>query len=81
VPGYELDPWLGLFVPAKVPLETVNRIQAQAARILNAPETKAKLAAQGIEVATSTPSEFARFVREDNARWGRVIRETGIRGE
>jgi tripartite-type tricarboxylate transporter receptor subunit TctC len=81
VPGYELDPWLGLFVPAKVPVETVNRIQAQAARILNAPETKAKLAAQGIDVATSTPSEFARFVREDNARWGRIIRETGIRGE
>jgi tripartite-type tricarboxylate transporter receptor subunit TctC len=81
VPGYELDPWLGLFVPAKVPVETVNRIQAQAARILNAPETKARLAAQGIEVATSTPSEFARFVREDNARWGRIIRETGIRGE
>jgi tripartite-type tricarboxylate transporter receptor subunit TctC len=81
VPGYELDPWLGLFVPAKVPVETVNRIRAQAARILNAPETKARLAAQGIEVATSTPSEFARFVREDNARWGRIIRETGIRGE
>jgi tripartite-type tricarboxylate transporter receptor subunit TctC len=81
VPGYELDPWLGLFVPAKVPGETVARIHAQAARILNAPETKAKLAAQGIDVVTSTPSEFARFVREDNARWGKIIRETGIRGE
>jgi tripartite-type tricarboxylate transporter receptor subunit TctC len=81
VPGYELDPWLGLFVPAKVPLETVARIHAQAERILNAPETKARLAAQGIDVATSTPSDFARFVREDNARWGRIIRETGIRGE
>jgi len=81
VPGYELDPWLGLFVPAKVPVETVDRIQAQAARILNAPQTKAKLAAQGIDIATGTPSEFSHFVREDNARWGRIIRETGIRGE
>jgi tripartite-type tricarboxylate transporter receptor subunit TctC len=81
VPGYELDPWLGLFLPARVPAETVDRIHAQTTRILDAPETKAKLAAQGIDIATSLPSEFARFVREDNARWGRIIRETGIRGE
>ena len=81
VPGYELDPWLGLFAPAGAPLETINRMSAEAARILNAPETKARLAAQGIDVQTSTPSEFARFVREDNARWGEVIRAAGIRAE
>lgn len=81
VPGYELSPWLGLFVPARVAPETVDKIHSQATRILSAPETKARLAAQGIDVSTSTPSEFARFVREDNARWGRIIKETGIRDE
>jgi tripartite-type tricarboxylate transporter receptor subunit TctC len=79
--GYELDPWLGLFAPAGVAAETVNRMSADAARILNAPETRARLAAQGIDVQTSTPQEFARFVRDDNARWGEIIRSAGIRAE
>jgi tripartite-type tricarboxylate transporter receptor subunit TctC len=79
--GYELDPWLGLFAPAGVAAETINRMSADAARILNAPETRARLAAQGIDVQTSTPQEFARFVREDNARWGEVIRAAGIKAE
>jgi tripartite-type tricarboxylate transporter receptor subunit TctC len=81
IPGYELDPWLGLFAPAGAAAETINRMSADAARILNAPETKARLAAQGIDVQTSTPSEFARFVREDYARWGAIIRAAGIRAE
>jgi tripartite-type tricarboxylate transporter receptor subunit TctC len=81
VPGYALDPWLGLFLPAKVPADILNRIHSEIVRVLNAPELKARLAPQGIEVTTSSQAEFARFVREDNARWGKVIREAGIRGE
>ena len=53
VPGYALDPWLGLFLPARVPAEIV----------------------------TNTPAEFSRFIREDHAKWGKVIREAGIKGE
>jgi len=81
VPGYELDPWLGLFMPAKVPQDIVAKVNFEAARILNAPDVKAKLGAQGIEIETSTPADFARFIQEDNARWGKVIREAGIRAE
>jgi len=79
--GYKLDPWLGLFAPAGVAAETINRMSADAARILSAPEARARLAAQGIDVQTSTPQEFARFIREDNARWGEIIRSAGIRAE
>jgi tripartite-type tricarboxylate transporter receptor subunit TctC len=81
VPGYGLDPWLGLFVPAKVSPEIVSRIHAEVVRIVNAPELKAKLAAQGIMIETNSPAEFARAIREDNARWGKVIKEAGIKGE
>jgi tripartite-type tricarboxylate transporter receptor subunit TctC len=81
VPGYALDPWLGLFVPGKVSPELIARINAEVTRILNAPELKARLASQGIEVVTNTPAEFARFVRDDNAKWGKLIKESGIRGE
>jgi tripartite-type tricarboxylate transporter receptor subunit TctC len=59
----------------------VNRIHAETVRIVNAPELKSRLASQGIIIATNSPAEFARFIREDNAHWGRVIREAGIKGE
>jgi tripartite-type tricarboxylate transporter receptor subunit TctC len=81
VPGYALDPWLGLFMPARVPPEILSRVNTDAVRILNAPDLKARLGAQGIDIATNSPAEFARFVREDNAKWGKLIRESGIKGE
>ena len=81
VPGYALDPWLGLFVPAKTPMEVVQKIHLETTKIVNAPELKAKLAAQGIMIETNSPAEFARAIREDNARWGKVIKEAGIKGE
>jgi tripartite-type tricarboxylate transporter receptor subunit TctC len=81
VPGYALDPWLGLFVPAKVSPDIVARINAEVVKILGAPELKARLAAQGIELVTNSPAEFARFIREDNAKWGKIIKDAGIKGD
>jgi tripartite-type tricarboxylate transporter receptor subunit TctC len=81
VTGYALDPWLGLFMPARVPQDILGKANQETTRILNAPELKARLAAQGIEIVTNSPSEFGRFIREDNAKWGRLIREAGIKGE
>jgi tripartite-type tricarboxylate transporter receptor subunit TctC len=81
IPGYALDPWLGLFLPAKVPAETVSRIHGEVVKILGGAELKARLGAQGIMLDTSPPAEFARFVREDNARWGKIIKEAGIKGD
>jgi tripartite-type tricarboxylate transporter receptor subunit TctC len=81
VPGYSLDPWLGLFVPAKTPPEVVTKIHAESVKILNSPDLKAKLGPQGIELATNSPAEFARFIREDNAKWGKIIKDAGIKGD
>jgi tripartite-type tricarboxylate transporter receptor subunit TctC len=81
VPGYELDPWLGLFVPAGIAPQVLQKIHVDITRVLNAPELKARLAPQGIELSTNSPAEFARFIREDNARWGKIIRDAGIKGE
>jgi tripartite-type tricarboxylate transporter receptor subunit TctC len=81
VPGYALDPWLGLFMPAKVPQEVVAKVHGEVLRILNGAELKARLGAQGIELVTSSPAEFARFIRDDNAKWGRIIKEAGIKGD
>jgi tripartite-type tricarboxylate transporter receptor subunit TctC len=81
VNGYSLDPWLGLFMPAKTPQDIVAKVHGEVVRILSGAELKARLGAQGIELVTNSPSEFARFVREDNARWGKIIKEAGIKGE
>ena len=81
LPGYAVDPWLGLFMPAKVPPEIVKRVSAEAARVLSNPDIKAKLAPQGIELVTNSPADFARFIRDEHAKWGKVIKEANIRGE
>ncbi|HYR36147.1 MAG TPA: tripartite tricarboxylate transporter substrate binding protein [Burkholderiales bacterium] len=81
LPGYAVDPWLGLFMPAKVSPEIVKRVSTDVSRVLSSPDVKAKLAPQGIELVTNSPAEFARFIREDNAKWGKLIKEAGIKGE
>ena len=81
VPGYALDPWLGLFVPAKTPRDVVMKIHGEVVKILNSPDLKARLGPQGIELVTNSPADFARFIREDNARWGKLIKEAGIKAD
>jgi tripartite-type tricarboxylate transporter receptor subunit TctC len=81
LPGYALYPWLGMFVPAKTPPDIVARINAEIGRILNSAEVKARLVPQGMDIATGSPEELARVIREDDARWGKVIRDAGIKPE
>ena len=81
VPGYSLDPWLGLFVAAKTPPEILMKIHGEVVKILGSPDLKARLGPQGIELSTNSPAEFARFIREDNAKWGRIIKEAGIKAD
>jgi tripartite-type tricarboxylate transporter receptor subunit TctC len=81
VPGYALDPWLGLFVPAKTPSDVVTKIHGEVVKILGSPDLKSKLGPQGIELVTNSPADFARFIREDNAKWGKIIKEAGIKGD
>jgi tripartite-type tricarboxylate transporter receptor subunit TctC len=79
--GFAVDPWLGLFMPAKVPGDIVKRVNDEVARILAMPDVKAKLAPQGIELLTNSPEDFARFIRAEHEKWGKVIKEANIRGE
>ena len=81
LPGYSIYPWLGLFVPAKTPPEIIARINAESAKIVNSPEVKARLVPQGMDIATGSPDELARIIREDHARWGKVIRDAGVKPE
>ena len=79
--GYSVDPWLGLFMPAKVPADIVKKVNTEVAHVLSREDVKAKLSPQGIELVTQSPEEFSRFIRAEHEKWGKVIKEAGIRGE
>jgi tripartite-type tricarboxylate transporter receptor subunit TctC len=81
VPGFALDVWMGLTMSAKVPAPVVAKVNADLARIVNAPEVKARLAAQGIDVATGSPEALARLIRDDDERWGKIVKTAGMRAE
>ena len=81
LPGFSVDPWLGVFMPARVPADVVKKVNGEIARVLALPDVRAKLAPQGIELVTNSPEEFARFIRDDHAKWGKVIKEANIRAE
>jgi tripartite-type tricarboxylate transporter receptor subunit TctC len=81
VPGFALDVWLGVFMPAGVPKELVGRVNGEIARVLALPEVKSGLAAQGIETLTSTPETLAGIIRDDHARWGKVIADANIKAD
>lgn len=81
VPGVALDVWLGVFMPAGVPADIIAKANADITRALQQPDVKANLAGQGIEVSTSTPEALAATIREDHARWGKVIRDANIKAD
>jgi len=81
VPGYEVVGWNGLVAVAGTPPEIVARLQAEVGKVLRLPEVRERLAALGAEPVGSTPDEFGAFLRAEMTRWGRIIREKGIRSE
>jgi tripartite-type tricarboxylate transporter receptor subunit TctC len=73
--------WQGFFAPAGTPREIVQRLNAEIGRAIAAPDVREKLTAAGAEVVGGSPDDFARIVRDDVERWGKVVRAAGIRGE
>ena len=81
LPGYDMDVWLATMVPSGVPAEIIAKIQAEIAKTLALPDIKERLAQQGIEAATSTTRELATLIREDYARYGKLIKDAGIKAD
>jgi tripartite-type tricarboxylate transporter receptor subunit TctC len=79
VPGYEMSGWNGIFAAKGTPPEIVGRLHSELAEILHTAEVRQEMAALGAEPVGDTPEEFAAFLRAETARWGKIIREKGIR--
>jgi tripartite-type tricarboxylate transporter receptor subunit TctC len=81
LPGYEAVGWFGLLAPAATPRPLVERLSADSNRVLAEREVRARMAALGADPSGNTPAEFARFIRDDQAKWAKLMREAGIRPE
>ena len=81
VPGYEASQWYGVLAPAQTPGEIVKRLHTEVVRILKTPDMRQKLVADGTDPVGSSPDEFARYIRSELAKWGKVARDAGIKPE
>lgn len=79
VPGFEYVTWYGLYVPAATPKDIVARLNRETVRILADPEVVKRFSSQGADPEPSTPSELAKFQREEHERWKKVIRSAKIK--
>lgn len=81
LPGYEAVGWFGLLAPAATPKATVAKLSADANRVLAMRDVREKMLGLGAEPAGNTPEEFASFIRGDQAKWSRLMKEAGITPE
>jgi tripartite-type tricarboxylate transporter receptor subunit TctC len=75
----DISVWLGLVAPKATPQAIVDKLQQKVAQILNDPAVKERFERTGNYVVTSTPAEFAAFMRKEADRWRKILPETGIR--
>ena len=79
VPGYEASAWQGLVAPAGTPDEVIAKLHREVIAILHTPEVSRKLAADGAELSTITPQEFAAYIRNETVKWRKVVQASGAR--
>ncbi len=79
--GYEVTGWFGFVAPAKTPRSVVQRLNAAVVRAVQMPELQERLGNQGAELVGSTPEVFGAYLKAEQAKWAKVIRQGGIKPE
>jgi tripartite-type tricarboxylate transporter receptor subunit TctC len=79
LPGFEVVGWYGVIGPANLPRPIVARLHEELVRILNLPEMRERILADGSEPVGSSPEEFRQFMLADLAKWAKVVRESGAK--
>ncbi|MBI3936456.1 MAG: tripartite tricarboxylate transporter substrate binding protein [Betaproteobacteria bacterium] len=79
VPGYEIYEWNALFAPAGTPPGIIARLNAEIIKIMAAPDVQERLFQLGAEAATSTPEQLGDRIRREIAKWGKVVKDMGIK--
>jgi tripartite-type tricarboxylate transporter receptor subunit TctC len=81
LPGFEFYVWYGLWGPAGLPRDVLDKLSAEVNKVLASPAMRERFESLGFEAQTSIPEAFAKFVREDSARSASIIKEVGIKAE
>ncbi len=79
--GYETGTWHGVLVPAATPRDIALQLSTEIVRILNMPEVREKLVAQGLDPVGDTPEQFGAYIRTEIAKWAKVVAASGARPE
>ncbi len=79
IPGFAVDQWYGLFAPAATPREIVIKLHGEIARTVADAATRERLLAMGLDPAGTTPDNFTAYLKAETAKWGKLVREAGIR--
>lgn len=81
LPGYDAANWYGLVVPAQTPATIQKRIHTEFVKVVRSPDIESKILAQGAVPVTSSPAEFAAFMKSETVKWARVIKSANVRAE
>ncbi|CAM3391600.1 tripartite tricarboxylate transporter substrate binding protein [Paracidovorax anthurii] len=81
IPGYAVESWYGLYAPAGTPKDVIARLNAAAAKAARAPDFTRKVEQEGLAIAAGDPAELDAYVRGEEKRWARVVKENGIKAD
>jgi tripartite-type tricarboxylate transporter receptor subunit TctC len=79
VPGYAVESWYGLYVPAGTPSDVIERLNAAAKKAVQAEAFRKKIEQEGLVVSAGSPAELDAYVKREEARWSKIVRENNIK--
>jgi tripartite-type tricarboxylate transporter receptor subunit TctC len=79
VPGYEMSPWIGVYAPAQLPKAIVDKLNAEMNKALKHPDVAQSLTSQVLDPMPGTPEEFARRIKIDFEKYGKLIKSAGVK--
>jgi tripartite-type tricarboxylate transporter receptor subunit TctC len=81
LPGFEVTTWYGILAPAGTPRPIIARLNTELVKVMHSPEMKERLAGIGTDPVTSSPEEFAAYIKAEIGKWGDVIRKAGLKAD
>ncbi len=79
VPGFDVTPWYGALGPAALPRAITTRLNAEVADIIKASDMRERFVAQGVDLASSTPEQFAALIKAEVPRWRKIVQDSGAK--
>ena len=81
VPGYAVESWYGLYAPAGTPPDVIQKLSAAAKKASRSPEFAKRIEQEGLEVTATDPAELDRYVKAEEVRWRKIVKENNIKPE